>query len=594
MFSIKALWSKTKITTLSNLLLILMVFAGVFFVSAFLMIKANTQSMLEQWQAIHTLVADQQAEQFTSLIVSTNQLIIYFIVAVVIAVLLFLTLMYFTLIGKIARPLKSMQRGIEEITRSNDFSKNLTAAHSDEVGSVIHSFNRLTENLQSVFAEANDKLGWVANGAFNQKIEIDAHGDLASFRDNVNASIESVAITMDSLEKIMQALAMGDFSARMDPRVQGKLKATVDHALQSMDEVIDDITLVMKDVTNCSFNRRVSVSASGRFSELKHYINGALESLENGLCAINNAIEHLANQDLKHQINGNFPGEMNQLKLQLNNTSNQLNSTMQTVIHTAMRVSEGIEEISSGNADLSERTLLQASVIEQTATAMQQMTATIQETAENVKEANRLSEETQTIAQAGTLVMQKTVDSMQDIQSSSLRISEIISMIDSIAFQTNLLALNAAVEAARAGEQGRGFAVVASEVRNLAQKSADSAKQIRGLIDAVVHQVNHGAEQLNHTNETFGKIHHGVQTVNGIMGSISRSTLEQSHGIQLVNQSIAELDQGIQQNALLVQKTGEHSLKLLEQSQTLQCEVGLFQVTDGKRLLQDHKALCHG
>ncbi len=594
MFSIKALWSKTKITTLSNLLLILMVFAGVFFVSAFLMIKANTQSMLEQWQAIHTLVADQQAEQFTSLIVSTNQLIIYFIVAVVIAVLLFLTLMYFTLIGKIARPLKSMQRGIEEITRSNDFSKNLTAAHSDEVGSVIHSFNRLTENLQSVFAEANDKLGWVANGAFNQKIEIDAHGDLASFRDNVNASIESVAITMDSLEKIMQALAMGDFSARMDPRVQGKLKATVDHALQSMDEIIDDITLVMKDVTNCSFNRRVSVSASGRFSELKHYINGALESLENGLCAINNAIEHLANQDLKHQINGNFPGEMNQLKLQLNNTSNQLNSTMQTVIHTAMRVSEGIEEISSGNADLSERTLLQASVIEQTATAMQQMTATIQETAENVKEANRLSEETQTIAQAGTLVMQKTVDSMQDIQSSSLRISEIISMIDSIAFQTNLLALNAAVEAARAGEQGRGFAVVASEVRNLAQKSADSAKQIRGLIDAVVHQVNHGAEQLNHTNETFGKIHHGVQTVNGIMGSISRSTLEQSHGIQLVNQSIAELDQGIQQNALLVQKTGEHSLKLLEQSQTLQCEVGLFQVTDGKRLLQDHKALCHG
>ena len=181
--------------------------------------------------------------------------------------------------------------------------------------------------------------------------------------------------------------------------------------------------------------------------------------------------------------------------------------------------------------------------------------------------------------------MEKTVNSMQDIQNSSLRISEIVSMIDSIAFQTNLLALNAAVEAARAGEQGRGFTVIASEVRNLAQKSADSAKQIRDLIDVVVNQVNHGADQLNRTNVTFEKIHVSVQTVNEIVGSISHSTIEQSLGIQQMNQNIAELDQGIQQNSLLVEKTCEQSFKLLEQSQTLQSEVGLFQVSGSKNLL---------
>jgi methyl-accepting chemotaxis protein len=585
MFSLKTAWSKTKITTLSYLLLIMMVLAGVFFVSAFLMIKSNTQTLLDQWQAMQDLVAASQAQQFHSLIVSTNQLIDLFIVAVVIAVLLFIALMYFTLIGKIARPLQSMQKGIEEITHSNDFSKTLNVLHSDEVGSVINSFNKLTGDLKNVFDETNAKLSLVANGAFNQKIEIDVHGDLADFKDNVNSSIESVAITMGSLDTIMQALAVGDFSARMDQRVQGELKTTVDHAMQSVDEIIDDINLVMEDVTNCSFDRRVTVSASGRFNDLKSYINGALESLEEGLGAINNAIEHLSNQNLQHQISGEFHGEMNLLKNQLNGTSGQLNQTMQTVINTAMHVTNGIEEISAGNASLSKRTQQQAASIEQTATAMEEMTAAIQETAQNAKDANTLSEETQAIAQEGAQVMEKTVSSMQDIQNSSLRISEIVSMFDSIAFQTNLLALNAAVEAARAGEQGRGFAVVASEVRNLAQKSADSAKQIRDLIDVVVSQVNHGSDQLNRTNETFEKIHLSVQTVNEIVGSISHSTIEQSQGIQQMNQNIAELDQGIQQNTLLVEQTGEQSIKLLELSQTLQCEVGLFTVTESKQLL---------
>jgi len=165
---------------------------------------------------------------------------------------------------------------------------------------------------------------------------------------------------------------------------------------------------------------------------------------------------------------------------------------------------------------------------------------------------------------------------MQQIQQSSVRISDIVALIDSIAFQTNLLALNAAVEAARAGEQGRGFAVVAGEVRSLAQKSSDAAQDIHGLIDKVVNQVNHGADQLNQTNEAFTEITNGIQTVNNIVEEMTTTSKEQALGIQQVNEAIGALDQGIQQNTHMVEENAKHSNQLLNQANQLMQEVALF------------------
>lgn len=589
MSSLSRTWSNAKIVTLSYALLIMMILAGLFFTTAFWMIKSNTQTLLLDWQTMQhastiatTEASDQTAQlsrQFESRIIETNELINLFIIAVLAAVFLFIVLMYHTLIGKIARPLKAMQEGIEEITHSNDFSKRLDVKHQDEVGHVINGFNKLTSNLQTVFTETNHTLGLVANGAFNQQIVLETQGDLAVFRDSVNASIQSVALTMNSLDTIMQGLAQGDFSVRMDNAIQGELKTNVNHAMQSMDDIIEDINIVMGHVTNCNFQQRVSTAAQGRFNQLKTYINSALNALESGLGAINTSIEHLSNQDLRHQIKGDYQGEMGVLKNRLNDTSSQLNHTMQAVIRTALSVNQDVEKISADNQSLANRAQQQAASIEQTASTMEQMTVAIQETAQHSSDANRLTQETQAMAQQGAQVMEKTVLSMQDIQQSSLRISDIITMIDSIAFQTNLLALNAAVEAARAGEQGRGFAVVAAEVRNLAQKSSDSAQQIRALIDLVVDQVNHGAEQLNKTSDTFDQIHHGVQTINDIVSNISQSAIEQAQGIQQMNQSIAKLDQGTQENALLVEQTSKQSVKLLQQSIALQNEVSLFKVS---------------
>lgn len=583
MKALKSIWGRTKIVTLSRTLLIMMAGAGVFFTTAFLMIKSNTESILKTWiqlQANPELLSSGHAMpvQYEQLIVSTVSMIDWFIIAVLIAVAMFTLLMYFTLIGKIARPLEKMRQGIESITESNDFSTELPIKNCDEVGQVLTSFNHLTANLKQTFNETNSSLERVANGDFHQRVDLDVGGDLELFKNNVNASIDSVAATMDSLESIMDGISHGDFSVRMSDAVQGELKLKVDRAMQSMDNIIEDINMVMGNVTHCRFEQRVSAKADGRLDELKRYINEAMSGLESGLGAINTAIEELSNKDLTHVIEGDFQGEMQTLKHRLNNTSSQLNGTILAVSNGAADLNKEVAEIAEGNRALAERTQNQATSIDQTASAMEEMTATIQETAQNASDANEKTIETQKMAQQGSKVMEQTVNSMQAIQEESLKISDIISLIDTIAFQTNLLALNAAVEAARAGEQGRGFAVVATEVRNLAQKSADSAKQIGELITQVVEKVNLGAEQINETNIVFSQIHNGICTIDELVTSISHSAQEQSAGMLQMNQAISALDTGIRENAMLVEATKEKSDSLVSLSLNLQTEVDSFSI----------------
>jgi len=301
-----------------------------------------------------------------------------------------------------------------------------------------------------------------------------------------------------------------------------------------------------------------------------------MDGLENGLGAINIAIEKLSAKNLTHQVQGQFEGEMEVLKDRLNHTSSQLNDTMISVSSATIALDQGVSTIADENRSLAERTQKQAASIDQTATAMEQITASIQEMAQNAENANHKSSDTQKLAQKGVAVMEQTVLSMQAIQEESMKISDIIELIDSIAFQTNLLALNAAVEAARAGEQGRGFAVVASEVRNLAQKSADSAKQIGDLINQVVAKVNTGAEQINETHVVFNDIHNSIHTIDELVANISHSTQEQSSGMLQMNQAITNLDTGIRENAQMVQQTKEQSDSLVDLSQNLQSEVDKF------------------
>ncbi len=236
-------------------------------------------------------------------------------------------------------------------------------------------------------------------------------------------------------------------------------------------------------------------------------------------------------------------------------------------------------QIASGNLDLSSRTEEQASSLEETASAMEELTSTVKQNADNAQQANQLAASASGVAVQGGQVVEQVISTMQSISDSSKRIADIIGVIDGIAFQTNILALNAAVEAARAGEQGRGFAVVASEVRNLAQRSANAAKEIKSLITDSVESVEVGSKLVEQAGATMREVVNSVQRVTDIVSEISAASHEQSTGIEQVNQAIGQMDEVTQQNAALVEEAAAASQSLQDQAASLAQAVSVFKVS---------------
>ena len=244
-------------------------------------------------------------------------------------------------------------------------------------------------------------------------------------------------------------------------------------------------------------------------------------------------------------------------------------------------ISNASSEIASGNQDLSSRTEQAAASLEQTASAVEELTATVQESAESARQANQLATAASALATRGGEVVREVVTTMDDINASSKRIHDIVGVIDSIAFQTNILALNAAVEAARAGEQGRGFAVVASEVRSLAGRSAEAAREIKGLIGASVERVDAGSRLVHSAGGTMQEIVTGVQRVSDMMGEIAAAAGEQSNGISQVNTAVNHLDQMTQQNAALVEQSAAAAQSMKDQAQHLAQVLATFRTDEG-------------
>ena len=270
--------------------------------------------------------------------------------------------------------------------------------------------------------------------------------------------------------------------------------------------------------------------------------------------------------------------------LQLCSGVNDLLESMAEVIAqirtSADAVNVAASEISQGNADLSSRTEEQASSVEETASTMEELTATVKRNSENAVRANGLAASAQEVAEKGGAVVTEVVTTMSAIQQSSNRIADIISVIDGIAFQTNILALNAAVEAARAGEQGRGFAVVATEVRNLAQRSASAAKEIKGLIADSSDKVRNGSQQVDQAGRTMEEVVNSIKRVAGLVAEISEASREQASGIEQVSQAVSQMDEVTQQNAALVEEAAAAAESLDEQAHNLVALVSRFNLSN--------------
>lgn len=292
-----------------------------------------------------------------------------------------------------------------------------------------------------------------------------------------------------------------------------------------------------------------------RERELEESVQRAREEQAAVVNALQSGLKALAEGDLTHRIHQKFSPDYEQLRLDFNAANDRLQATIQRVIDAAFSIQNSVAEITSSSDDLTRRTETQAATLEQTAAAVEEMATNVRSTSEGAAQANKHMEDATRSATDGNTVVQRTISAMDDIQSSSAQISQIIKVIDDIAFQTNLLALNAGVEAARAGDSGRGFAVVASEVRGLAQRSSTAAKEIKDLIETSAETVSKGASLVRETGGALTEIVELVHRMSTLVFDIDAGTNEQSTGINEINAAVAQLDQATQQNAAMAEQS---------------------------------------
>jgi len=330
----------------------------------------------------------------------------------------------------------------------------------------------------------------------------------------------------------------------------------------------------------------VRVTTEGKEGFFRIISDGLNELVSIAEGVINDAarvLDAMSHGNLTETIETDYEGIFDKLKSDANQTTEKLSEIIGQIRQSSVNVSSAADEIAQGNADLSQRTEEQASSLEETASSMEEMTSAVKQSADNAVEANRLADEAKIKAQEGGEVVSNAVSAMEEINVASKKISDIIGVIDEIAFQTNLLALNAAVEAARAGEQGRGFAVVAGEVRNLAQRSAGAAKEIKDLIRDSVTKVEDGTALVNESGNTLSEIVSAVERVTSMVADISNAAQEQTSGIDQVNTAVSQMDEMTQQNAALVEEASAAAEAMAEQSRKMSNLVGFFNLAEEGR-----------
>ncbi len=320
----------------------------------------------------------------------------------------------------------------------------------------------------------------------------------------------------------------------------------------------------------------------GFFKQLSEGLNQLSEVTQTGLTDVARVLKLVAAGDLTEQIDADYQGIFGQLKDDTNSTIERLREVVGNIKEATDAIDTAAKEIAAGNQDLSSRTEEQASSLEETSSAMEQLNATVKQNAENAKQANELAKTSNAGVVRGGQVVKQVVVTMGEIQASSKRISDIIGVIDGIAFQTNILALNAAVEAARAGEQGRGFAVVATEVRSLAQRSATAAKEIKTLIAESVDKVESGAKLVQQAGTTMDEVVVSFQQVASLVTDIASASREQSAGIEQTTLAVSQMDEVTQQNAALVEEAAAAAESLEEQARGLVDTVSVFKLSSSQ------------
>lgn len=474
-------------------------------------------------------------------------------------------------------PIETLRRVIAEVSAGR-FSVKVEADGRDAIAMMCRDFSALLGNLNAAIGESNEVLGAVARGDFSRRVQADLPGDLATLKQGVNAGADSVARTMHALDQVMDAIGRGDFAARMDASVPGESRGKVDAAMTGLQSAFGALRTTMASAAAGDFGCRVELDLPGELDDLKRSVNRALAALDGAFVEIRETTSALAAGDLTRRAVGEFDGSIAEVTNALNSALDHLQDALRGVAMAADEVGAGAGEIADGNADLSARTERQAIALESSAAGVGQLVTAVQVSAENSRQTRQITQSAHERARDGAGVVRGAVGAMASITDATRRIADIIGLIDSIAFQTNLLSLNAAVEAARAGEQGRGFAVVAAEVRTLAQRTTQSAKDIRQLIATAGERVEEGNRLVTDSGRSLEEMAGSSERIAVLSAQASDSIEEQARRLRDVSTAIGQLEESNLQNSALVEQVAASSTSLSEQAARLREAVGRFRL----------------
>ncbi|MFD1041934.1 methyl-accepting chemotaxis protein [Pseudoxanthomonas kaohsiungensis] len=493
-------------------------------------------------------------------------------------------LLGWTIARAVSRPLQRATRVAGEIAQGR-LDNAISADGRDEAGRLLASMRTMQDQLKAVLAAQAEMTVRHDEGQISFRIDDSGFpGDYGRMVRDTNALVaQHIGVKMRAVE-VMRQYAAGDLSVDMDrlPGEKAVITDTMDLCKRNLSAINTEITRLAAAAAAGDFSQRGDAQAYQHdFRAMVAGLNQLMETTDGNLDEVSALLKAVADGDLTTRMDGDFHGVFARMRDDANATVAQLTSIVSRIQGASSAISTASTEIASGNNDLSRRTEQQAANLEETAASMEELTSTVKQNADHARQANQLAIGAASVASQGGQVVGQVVTTMADIQASSRKIADIISVIDGIAFQTNILALNAAVEAARAGEQGRGFAVVATEVRSLAQRSATAAKEIKSLIEDSTGRVADGAALAEQAGKTMGEIVASVQRVTDIMAEISAASQEQAAGIEQVNQTIVQMDETTQQNAALVEEATAAARAMEEQSASLAQAIAVFRIEGG-------------
>ncbi|HEY0563450.1 MAG TPA: methyl-accepting chemotaxis protein [Methylophilus sp.] len=426
----------------------------------------------------------------------------------------------------------------------------------------------------------------ISQGNIPAKITDHYNGDFNHIKNNLNQCIDAINALIKDAGLLSDAAKQGLLSTRADAsQHHGDFRKIVEGVNSTLDYVIGPLNMAGEYVDRISkgdIPALITDQYNGDFNNIKNKLNTCVDAVNRLVSDANMLADAAKEGRVTTRANAELhQGDFRQIVEGVNQTLDMIVGPIAAVKEAVDTITTAANEISSGNNDLSSRTEQQASSLEQTAASMEELAGTVKQNSENAKQASQLATAASDVAIRGGAVVGQVVTTMTGINDSARKIEDIISVIDGIAFQTNILALNAAVEAARAGEQGRGFAVVAGEVRNLAQRSASAAKEIKELITDSVNKTADGTKLVENAGHTMDEVVNSVKRVSEIINEIAAASVEQNTGIEQVNQAVTSMDEVTQQNAALVEEAAAAAESLVEQANQLADVVSVFKLEGG-------------